>query len=109
MRKDAGYAPFGEEWATKAGFASLIFDYRFFGDSGGEPRNLVILEKQLQDFRSVIEWVRGRPERFLVDKIVVMGSASAGLHVANLVVDDDKLAGGMMHSPLLDGELQTFI
>ena len=64
--KEAGMAVFGERWATDAGYASLIFDYRGFGASDGLPRNLLVLEKELQDFRSVIEWARARPEVFLL-------------------------------------------
>ncbi|EPQ49951.1 alpha/beta-hydrolase [Gloeophyllum trabeum ATCC 11539] len=101
--KDAGLAAFGEEWASRAHFASLILDYRHFGESGGEPRNLISLEKQLQDYQSVIDWARARPEKFRVDKIVVMGSALSGLHVAELLLRDQRLAGGMAHCPVLDG------
>ena len=101
--KEAGLAVFGERWASEAGYASLILDYRGFGDSGGQPRNLLVLEKQLQDFRSVIEWARDRPDTFRTDKIVVMGSALAGLVVSKLLIHDPGLAGGIGHSPVLDG------
>ena len=101
--KKAGLDVFGRHWATDAGYASLILDYRGFGDSDGLPRNLVVLEKQLQDYRSVIEWARARPEVFCVDKIVVMGSALSGLIVADLVIHDSGLLGGMAHAPVLDG------
>ncbi|KAF9269271.1 alpha/beta-hydrolase [Marasmius fiardii PR-910] len=101
--KEAGLAPFGERWANDAGYASLIFDYRYFGKSGGEPRNLVDLKKQLEDYQSVIRWARQRPELFVNNKIVVMGSALSGLSVASLVLHDNGLAGGMAHSPMLDG------
>lgn len=106
--KEAGLATFGQRWATEAGYASLIFDYRGFGDSDGEPRNLVSLHKQLEDYRSVVQWARQRPELFLNNKIVVMGSALSGLAVANLVLEDSGLAGGMAHSPMLDGKLSAF-
>lgn len=101
--KDAGYAPFAERWATAAGFASVVFDYRGFGTSGGAPRDVVDLSEQTRDYRSCIEWVRARPELFRADKIVVMGSAMSGLCVAELILSDPALAGGMAHSPLLDG------
>ncbi|PFH50116.1 hypothetical protein AMATHDRAFT_145872 [Amanita thiersii Skay4041] len=101
--KEAGLSTFGEEWASKAGFASLIFDYRGFGSSGGEPRDLVDLEKQYQDYQSVIQWARGRPELFRLDKIVVVGTAVGGLTAARLVLEDPSLAGGIGQSPMLDG------
>ena len=46
--KEAGFAVFGERWAKEAGYASLILDYRGFGDSEGLPRNFASLEKQYQ-------------------------------------------------------------
>jgi uncharacterized protein len=42
-----------------AGFAVLTFDYRNFGESGGEPRQLVSIEGQLEDWRAAIRFVRG--------------------------------------------------
>jgi hypothetical protein len=38
--KDLGLAPYAEAFATN-GMAVLAFDYRHFGASGGEPRQLV--------------------------------------------------------------------
>lgn len=101
--KEAGFDAFGEKWATDAGYASLIFDYRFFGKSGGKPRNLVVYSEQLEDYRSVIKWARQQPHIFKNDKIVIMGSATSGISVANLALSDASLAGAMAHSPVLDG------
>ncbi|KDR76793.1 hypothetical protein GALMADRAFT_139671 [Galerina marginata CBS 339.88] len=100
--KEAGMSAFGERWATDAGFASLIFDYRFFGNSGGQPRNLLDLDKQLEDFRSVVQWARSQ-DIFLDTKIVVMGSALGSLNACRIALDDPAIAGVMAHSPMLDG------
>lgn len=105
--KEAGMAVFGERWASEAGWASLILDYRGFGDSDGQ-RNLVIWKNQVQDYLSVISWARSSENqtRFLRDKIVVMGSAMSGLSVAEIITRDDVegIAGGMAHCPLLDAK-----
>lgn len=105
--KEAGLAVFGERWASEAGWASLILDYRGFGDSDGR-RNLVILKNQVQDYLSVISWARSSENqtRFLRDKIVVMGSAMSGIAVAEIIIRDDVegIAGGMAHCPLLDAK-----
>ncbi|KAE9391915.1 alpha/beta-hydrolase [Gymnopus androsaceus JB14] len=101
--KDAGMSSFGEHWARLGGFASLIFDYRYFGDSDGQPRDFLSLEKQLEDYRCVIQWARAQQDMFRVDKIVPMGSAASGHTVAKLLLEDAELAGGMAHCPLLDG------
>ena len=42
-----------------AGFAALTFDYRSFGESGGEPRQVVSVEEQLEDWRAAIRFARG--------------------------------------------------
>lgn len=100
-------AVFGERWASEAGWASLILDYRGFGDSDGQ-RNLVIWKNQVQDYLTVISWARSgkNQTRFLQDKIVVMGSALSGLSVTDIITRDDVegIAGGMAHCPLLDAK-----
>src|SRR6059058_1248466 len=43
------------DYATRfadAGFAVLAFDYRHWGDSGGEPRRWVSLTRQLEDWHA---------------------------------------------------------
>jgi len=102
--KEAGFAAFGERWASDANYASIIFDYRGFGDSDGRERNVVTLKGQVEDYKSVISWIGQHEENFRLDKIVAMGSASSGMYVADLVVNDGRLAGGMAHCPLLDGK-----
>ncbi|KAJ6469455.1 alpha/beta-hydrolase [Mycena sanguinolenta] len=101
--KDAGLAAFGRRWAVDAQYASLIFDFRYFGASGGEPRNFVSLIEKREDYEAVIRWVRQRPELYLNSKIVLMGSAMSALVVSQLALDDPGLAGVMAHSPMLDG------
>jgi acetyl esterase/lipase len=94
---------FAEHWATDAGCASVLFDYRGFGRSDGAPRNVVSLAAQHEDFCAVLRWVREQPDSFQLDRIVVMGCGAAGLAVARLAAEDERLAGAMMHAPLLDG------
>ncbi|KAJ6577966.1 alpha/beta-hydrolase [Mycena capillaripes] len=101
--KDAGLAAFGQRWPVDAHYASLIFDYRCFGGSDGEPRNFVSLVEQREDYETIIRWARLRPELFLSTKIVLMGSTMSGLVVMQLALDDPGLAGVMAHSPTLDG------
>jgi acetyl esterase/lipase len=94
---------FAEHWATDAGCASVLFDYRGFGRSDGAPRNVVSLAAQHEDFCAVLRWVREQPDSFQLDRIVVMGFGAAGLAVSRLAAEDGRLAGAMMHAPLLDG------
>ena len=52
-RDDAlpGYA----EAFRDAGFAVVLFDYRHFGASSGQPRQLLDIRRQLQDYRAVVD------------------------------------------------------
>ncbi|TFK37514.1 alpha/beta-hydrolase [Crucibulum laeve] len=104
--KDAGLAVFGEEWAS-VGWASLIFDYRGFGDSGSNPqdKSVVSIKRQQEDYRTVIRWARATEQDslFKKDTVVVMGSAMSGLHAAEVASNEVGIAGVMAHCPLLDG------
>ena len=42
-----------------AGYAALVFDYRHLGDSGGEPRQLIDIGRQHDDWRAAIAYARG--------------------------------------------------
>ena len=48
---------YAEEFAT-AGYAVAVFDYRGFGDSAGEPRQLLDVRMQHQDWRAAIRYAR---------------------------------------------------
>ena len=45
-----------------AGYAVLVFDYRYFGASAGEPRQLIWIPDQLADYAGAIAYARSRPE-----------------------------------------------
>ncbi len=59
-QKDMGLEPFAETFASK-GMAVLLFDYRNFGGSEGEPRNWVSPRRHLQDWDAALDYVRVRP------------------------------------------------
>jgi hypothetical protein len=44
---------FAERFAA-AGFVTLAFDYRYFGDSEGEPRSQLFPLEQVEDVRNAI-------------------------------------------------------
>lgn len=53
----SGLMPFKEALCS-AGYAVFAFDYRFFGDSGGEPRQLLNPWNEVSDWLSAIDFVR---------------------------------------------------
>src|SRR3954452_13443516 len=48
--REYGLEPYAERFA-EAGIAVLVFTYRHFGDSGGQPRQLLDIERQVQQGR----------------------------------------------------------
>jgi dienelactone hydrolase len=65
---------------TAAGLHVLLFDYRHFGESGGQPRQLLSIRRQLQDYAAALACMRKVPG---VDpeRVGLWGSSLAGGHV----------------------------
>jgi dienelactone hydrolase len=96
MRLDAFAERFCEE-----GYACLVFDYRYFGDSDGEPRQLLDIEAQLQDWRAAIAFARKRPD---VDgnRLVVWGTSLGGGHAIAVAAADPEVAAMIAQCPYTD-------
>jgi dienelactone hydrolase len=45
---------------AQAGYAVVLFDYRYWGGSTGRPRELVSIKKQLEDWRTMINHLKER-------------------------------------------------
>jgi pimeloyl-ACP methyl ester carboxylesterase len=98
MRLDANARAFAE-----AGIAALNFTYRNFGDSGGEPRQVLDIGKQRDDIASAIELVKGLDE---VDpeRVALFGSSFGGGHVIAVAADRDDIAAVVAQCPFTDGQ-----
>lgn len=59
--KSWGLPAFAERF-VKAGFAVYLFDYRGFGRSGGQPRNVVDGKEHVKDWIAAVDAVRQRPD-----------------------------------------------
>lgn len=87
---------------VEAGYACLVFDYRHFGSSGGQPRQLLDIERQLQDWQSALRYVRDHAELNNA-KIVLWGSSFGGGHVLVAAADDGNVAAVVSQCPFTDG------
>jgi fermentation-respiration switch protein FrsA (DUF1100 family) len=69
--------PLVAERFAAAGFVALAFDYRFFGDSEGEPRGQHFPLELVEDYRNAITWLSDEPE---VDsqRIGIWGTSYSG-------------------------------
>jgi len=75
------------EHLVRAGFAALAIDYRTIGSSEGEPRRQWYPERQVEDMRAGVSYLRTRPE---VDpqRIGAWGhSVGAGVAIVAAVLD----------------------
>jgi uncharacterized protein len=89
--------PHAERFAA-GGIAALVFDYRGFGESGGQPRQVVDLPSQHQDLRAAIAWVRGR-EELDPDRVALWGNSLGGAHVVSVAADDPRIAAVVAQIP----------
>jgi fermentation-respiration switch protein FrsA (DUF1100 family) len=86
----------------EAGMAVLAFDYRYLGASEGQPRQLIWIPYQLQDYAAAIEYARSLKE---IDstKIALWGTSLSGGHVIVTAARDNRIACVSAQCPLLDG------
>lgn len=98
---DSGLMPFAERFA-QAGLDAVVFDYRHFGASDGEPRQLLSIRRQLDDYAAAIAFARTLAQ---VDpaRIVVWGSSFSGGHVVPVAVADGTVAAVISQVPSMDG------
>lgn len=94
-------AAFAERFAA-TGIAALAFDYRHFGDSPGEPRQIVSIRRQLEDWTSAVSYVRTR-EDVDADRVALWGTSFAGGHVHAIAARDTDIAAVIAQVPFLDG------
>ncbi|GAB19930.1 hypothetical protein GOEFS_096_01070 [Gordonia effusa NBRC 100432] len=86
-----------------SGYSVLVFDYRHFGASGGHPRQLVDISRQLQDWLSALRHVRAHPEQFDLERIAIWGSSFGGGHVMQVAAIDGNVRAVISQCPFTDG------
>ncbi len=99
--KEAGPIRSAERCAA-AGYAGLAFDYRHFGESGGEPRQLLDVGRQHDDWRAAVSYTRTL-DGIDADRIALWGSSFAGGHVIEIAAGDQRVAAVVSQVPHMDG------
>ena len=105
-RRD-GLEPYAEHFAD-AGFGVLLFDYRGFGDSGGEPRQVIDIRGQQEDYRAAIR-AAARVPWVDASRIALFGSSFSGGHVVTVASGDAQIAAVIAQAPFADGLAQLRI
>ena len=96
-----GLRPFAERFVM-AGLACLVFDYRNFGDSEGEPRNLISPRRHVEDWLAAIDFAATLPE---IDgmRIGLWGTSFSGGHVLMAAADRPVVKAVVSQVPFVDG------
>ncbi|EPM1538072.1 alpha/beta hydrolase [Serratia ureilytica] len=86
---------------AQEGFVVVTFDYRGFGDSGGERGRLTVANQQ-EDIRVVLRWVRNNP---ILDerRIGLWGTGLGGGHVLCVAARNPQVRCVVSQMPVLDG------
>jgi uncharacterized protein len=92
---------YAERFAA-AGLAALVFDYRHFGASGGEPRHLLDVGRQHEDWRAAIAFARGL-DGVDPDRVALWGTSFSGGHVVAVAAGDPRVAAVVAQVPFADG------
>jgi uncharacterized protein len=105
VTKEPGTDLFAERF-NAAGFSVLAFDYRRLGESGGRPRQVVIVGDQIEDWQAAIEFARTLPE---VDptKLAIWGFSLSGGHVFRVAARNPELGAAIAQTPNADGLAAT--
>ena len=105
LTRRSGLRAFGEAFA-RAGYVTLIFDYRRLGDSTGEPRQAISFRCQLEDWAAALSFVRALrsvdPER-----VVTWGFSLGAGHALAAAATDRSVAGVVAVAPMFSGFSST--
>jgi uncharacterized protein len=96
---------FAERFAA-AGIAALVFDYRGFGDSEGEP-DLFEPDRQLSDWRAAIAFARSLASTDS-GRVATFGSSLGGGNALAAAAEDPSVAAAISQVPFLDRDSQTY-
>lgn len=92
--------PLYAERFAEAGAQVVLFDYRYLGDSGGEPRQRFRRRDQLADWRNATAFAGLLPA---VQDVVGWGYSFGGGHVATLASRGAPFAAAVLLAPYVDG------
>jgi pimeloyl-ACP methyl ester carboxylesterase len=90
----------------EAGYSVLAFDYRHFGESEGEPRQLLWIPYQLEDYSAAIKYARSHRE---IDpaRIALWGTSASGGYGIVIAAKDKNIACVCAQCPGLDNEASS--
>ncbi|KIY66091.1 alpha/beta-hydrolase [Cylindrobasidium torrendii FP15055 ss-10] len=85
--KEMGLEPYAKAFAER-GYASIVFDYRRWGDSDGTPRYVADFREQREDYRTVVRWARAQGV-YDNDRVVLWGYSYSSGHTVVLAGEEE--------------------
>jgi len=85
-----------------AGIAAFAFDYRHFAESTGEPRQLLSIGRQHDDWRAAIAFARTL-DGVDPSRVALWGTSLSGGHVVVVGAGDPRIAAIVSQTPFADG------
>jgi hypothetical protein len=86
---------------VQADYAVFTFDYRYFGQSAGMPRQLVDVDRQREDIHAAIDYIK-RNRRIDDSRIVLWGTSLGGGHVFHVASERADIAAVIAQAPAFD-------
>ncbi len=100
LTRHDGLPRFAELFAA-AGYHVLLFDHRYLGDSGGEPRQRFRIAAQEEDWRNAFAFAQARAGA--ENGLIVWGYSFSGAHATRIAADRDDVAALLLLCPFADG------
>jgi hypothetical protein len=95
------YQPYHDAF-TKAGFSVLIFDYRGFGESGGD-RGTLSPAGQIDDWRNAIAYMRGREDMDAARAAIFGSGGTGGGNAVAVAALEPEVRATISQVPVADG------
>ncbi len=94
--------PHYAKYFVEGGVATLLFDYRRFGESAGQPRQHINPWDQIEDYKNAVSFARTIAE---VDahRIGIWGISYSGGHVLIVAATDPRVRWAISTIPVVDG------
>ncbi|GGL05990.1 alpha/beta hydrolase [Nocardia jinanensis] len=99
--REMGLDRFARRFAA-AGIGVLVFDYRHFGGSDGDPRQVVNIARQREDWTAAVAYARTL-RGFDATRIALWGTSLGGGHALTVAPDDAYIAAVVAQVPFVSG------
>lgn len=87
---------------AQAGYEVILFDYRYWGGSTGKPREMISINSQLEDWKTMIQYASTC--KFIDNRrIVLWGTSLSGGYALSLASELKNIQAIMVQIPYVDG------